>query len=63
MMGAPKPVGLQQPIGVADKVAIGEEKQFDQFVHRLVAAAGVRGGSASDGSDDIDEPIRSVVLT
>ena len=43
MMGPPKPIGFEQPIGVADKVAIGEEEQFDQFVHRLVAAAGVRG--------------------
>ena len=44
MMGAPKSVGLEQPIGVADKVAIGEKEQFDQFVHRLIAAARARGG-------------------
>ncbi len=43
MMGPPKPVRLEQPVGVANKVAIGEEEQFDQFVHWLVAAAGVRG--------------------
>ena len=64
MMGPPKPVGLEQPIGVADKIAIGEEKQFDQFVHGLfAAAAGARLRSALDASEGIDELIRSAVLT
>jgi len=43
-MSPPKPIRLKQPISVADKIAIREEEQFDQFVHRLIATAGMRGG-------------------
>jgi hypothetical protein len=42
MMSASKSVSLEQPIGVADKIAIGEKEQLDQFVHRLFRAARLR---------------------
>ena len=41
VMRAAETVGFEQPVGVADEVAIGEEKQFDQVVHRRGAGGGV----------------------
>lgn len=38
VMSAPKSIGLEQAIGVCDKIAIGEKKQFDQLVHGFFAA-------------------------
>ena len=39
MMGAAETVGLEQPVGVADEIAIGEEQQFDQVEQRRLLAA------------------------
>ena len=43
MVGAPEAVSLEQSVGVADKIAVGEEEKLDQFVHwRFVAVGGRR---------------------
>ena len=34
MMRPAEPIGLQQPVGVADEIAVGEVEQLDHFVHR-----------------------------
>jgi hypothetical protein len=39
MMGAPKPISFEQSIRIANEIAVGEKQQFDQFIHRLFAAA------------------------
>ena len=36
VMGAPETVLVQDPVGIADEVAIGEEEQLDQVVGRLL---------------------------
>ena len=34
VVGAPETVFVQDPVGIADEVAIGEEEQLDQVVGR-----------------------------
>ena len=63
MMGAPKSISFEQPIGVADEIAIGEKEQFDQIIHRLFAAARCAVEAGLETSDDMNEPIRSAMLT
>ena len=36
VMGPPETVLVQDPVGIADEVAIGEEEQLDQVVGRLL---------------------------
>ena len=45
MMSAPESVRFEQSIGVSDKIAVSEKELFDQFIHRLVGAARLRGGT------------------
>ena len=56
VMGAAKAIAHQQAVGVADEIAISEEKQFDQVEHRLLrqglvgsSGAGGRGQAARAG--------------
>jgi hypothetical protein len=45
MMGAPEPISFKQSIGVADEIAVSEKEQFNEFIHRLFAAARLRRGT------------------
>ena len=45
MMSAAESVSFEQSIGVSNKIAVGEKKLFDQFIHRLLGAARLRSST------------------
>ena len=50
MMRAAEPISLEQPVGIADEIAIGEEQKLDQIEHRLGSAlADARGSIVTSG--------------
>src|SRR5208282_6447836 len=50
MMGASEVIAQQQPIRIADEVAIGEKEQFDQVEHRLLRDFLARVGVTRKGA-------------
>ena len=63
MMRAAEAVGLEQPVGVADEIPIGEEEQLDQIEHRRRLRARRARPLAVSGRSSRPSAIRSALLT